>query len=84
MFNNIFNRRLVFNPSLGNYCIQSTNESIRKLVEKYKEQKGCKINFDMIIRDSNIDPPNRNEFYIYLIYFLSTTSFVYYYLNKKG
>jgi len=84
MFNTIFNRRPIFNPRLSNYCIQSTNESIRKLVEKYnKEQKDYKINYDMLIRDSNIDPPNMNNLYIYLLCFLSTSSFVYYFLNKK-
>jgi hypothetical protein len=84
MFRSIFNRHPVFNERLSNYCIQSTNESIRKMVEKYNiDKKDHKINLNMLITDTNNDPPDKNDFYIYLICFLSTTSFVYYFLNKK-
>jgi hypothetical protein len=85
MFSSIFNKKCVYNPTLSKYCIQSTNESIRKMVEKYnEEQKEKKIDFGLLIANSSTDPyPNSNIFFIQLFCFLSTSTFIYYLLNKK-
>lgn len=85
MFSSIFNKNGVYNPTLSNYCIKSTNESIRKMVEKYnEEQKEKRIDFGLLIANSSKDPdPNKNTFFIQFFCFLSTSTFIYYLLNKK-
>ena len=82
MFSSIFNKNRLINPTLSKYCIQSTNESIRKLVEKYKEQKEQQLNVGLLIDNSGKDP-DRNLFFIQFFCFLSTSTFIYYLLNKK-
>jgi|688.fasta_scaffold358072_2 hypothetical protein len=87
MFSSIFNKNSLANTTLSKYCIQSTNESIRKMVEKYnkemKEIKKPEINFDLLIQDSSGVSNNNNIFFIQFFCFLSTSTFIYYLLNKK-
>jgi hypothetical protein len=84
MFSSIFNKNRVCNPTLSKYCIQSTNESIRKMVEKYNEEQKDQLNIGVLIANSSKDPdPNKNIFFIQFFCFLSTTTFIYYLLNKK-
>jgi hypothetical protein len=84
MFSSIFNKNRIFNSTLSKYCNQSTNESIRKMVEKYKEQKLDPLNGGLLIANSSTEPnPDRNLFFIQFFCFLSTSTFIYYLLNKK-
>ena len=39
MFSFLCKNRIPFNPKLREYCMKSTNESIRKMTEKYNEEK---------------------------------------------
>ena len=85
MFSSIFNKNCLYNSRLSKYCTQSTNESILKMVQKYKEeQKDKKIDIGLLITNSSKDPdPNNNSFFIHFFCFLSTSTFIYYLLNKK-
>ena len=84
MFTSIFNKNRIFNSTLSKYCNQSTNESIRKMVEKYKEQNHHEKNIGLLIANSSTEPnPDRNLFFIQFFCFLSTSTFIYYLLNKK-
>lgn len=71
MFNPLMRNPLIFNKSLSEYCRNSTNESIRKLKEKYESKKyipNIKITYSS---DEN-DKPDFN-FYVFLV-FLSISS----------
>jgi len=65
-----------FNKTLSDYCKRTTNESIRKLTEKYSlERKNPKIKNPLVDEDDN------NKFNIYgFITFLSisTITFLFY------
>ena len=73
-----------FNKKLSDYCLQSTMESIQKIVEKQKkERKIPKINTDSLAltthnSNPNIDPNNLN----YFILFLSISSFMYFFYKR--
>ena len=70
------------NQKMREYCIKSTNDSIRKMTEKYNEErKSIKNKFDNIVVITNDDSrdPNNNDFILSLICLLSSTSLLYYF-----
>ncbi len=82
MFSSLCKNRIPINPKLREYCIKSTNESIRKLTEKYNEERKLnkiKINFDNITNDDSPKPPNDNDLIISVICVLSSTTILYYF-----
>jgi len=82
--NKVFYTKPFFNKKLSDYCLQSTMESIQKIVEKQKkERKLPKINTDSLVlttnnSNPNIDPNNFN----YFILFLSISSFMYFFYKR--
>jgi hypothetical protein len=83
MFTSIYNRPKFLNPILSEICKKSTNDYIRRLTEKNKEEKNkfsinSKLVSSMVLNsDENNDPPN-NIFPILSIFcFISATYFCY-------
>ena len=77
MLSSIFLKRpKIFNQELHNYCIKSTNESIRKIIEKNeKERKLPKLKLNSIDDIPSSLEPNGNII-LASIFFLSIASFI--------
>jgi hypothetical protein len=83
MFTSI-SRPYFFNKRLYEYCIESTNKSIKQIIEKKNTEEknnitNLKLNLETI-DDSSLIP--RNDF-IPVIFIISISSFVYFYYNTK-
>ena len=88
MFSFLCKNRIPFNPKLREYCMKSTNDSIRKMTEKYNEERNSiKHNFydlAVIKKDDMPNPnPNPNDIIISIICFLSSTSLFYYFYKDS-
>jgi hypothetical protein len=82
MLTSILKKPIFFNQELHNYCLKSTNDSIKRMSEKYeKERKNPKISLNLN-QDSCPSDPNKNSA-IAIICFLSVSSFLYYFYNSK-
>lgn len=82
MFCSLNKNRIPINPKLREYCIKSTNESIRKLTEKYNEErKNEKFKLDSlsIVTNDDLPQPNNNDFIITLVCVLSSSTILYYF-----
>ena len=74
------------NQKMREYCIKSTNDSIRKITEKYNEErKSIKHNFNdlAVITKDDSPNPNPNGIIISIICFLSSTSLLYYFYKDS-
>lgn len=73
------------NQKMREYCMKSTNDSIRKMTEKYNEErktiKNKLENIDVITNDAH--NPNNNDIIIYVICFLSSTTLFYYFYKAS-
>jgi hypothetical protein len=83
MFTSI-SRPYFFNKKMYDYCIESTNKSIKNIIErKNTEEKknitNLKINLETI-DDSSLIP--RNNF-IHVIFIISMSSIIYFYYTKR-
>lgn len=69
------------NQKMREYCMKSTNDSIRKMTEKYNEERKInKNNFNSLTIITKDDSPNPNDNIILsLICLLSSTTFFYYF-----
>ena len=82
MICSILKRPNFFNKSLQDYCLKSTNESIKRIVEKCDEERKYKsVKFNLTTNDSYPEPNNNNI--IPFICFLSISSFLLYFYNRK-
>ncbi len=80
MFSSLCKNRIPINQKLREYCMKSTNESIRKLTEKYNEErKSNKIKVDKLIKNDLPNPEDNNDFIFSVICLLSSTTFLYYF-----
>lgn len=81
MFSFLCKNRIPFNPKLREYCMKSTNDSIRKMTEKYNEERMIKHKFNnlAVITNDDMPNPNNNDIIISIICFLSSTSLFYYF-----
>jgi hypothetical protein len=61
--------------------MKSTNDSIRKMTEKYNEERMIKHKFNnlAVITNDDMPNPNNNDIIISIICFLSSTSLFYYF-----
>lgn len=82
MFSFLFQNRIPINPKMREYCIKSTNEAVRKITEKYNEErKITDNNLSLIIKH---DPPYDNNDLIFpLICLLSSTTLLYYFYKTS-
>ena len=93
MFTSIYNRPGFLNPVLSDICKKSTNDYIRRIVEKYKKEKNNEeknnkeknkfnINSNLISTmvlnsDENSEPPNPILQFLSFFSFISVTYFCY-------
>ena len=75
------------NEKMREYCMKSTNDSIRKITEKYNEdRKTIKYklnNLAVITNDDAPNPNNNNDIIISVICFLSSTTLFYYFYKAS-
>ena len=89
MFSFLCKNRIPFDPKMREYCIKSTNDSIRKMTEKYNEErKTLKHQFKNLAVITNGDAPNPNpnpnsDIIISVICFLSSTTLFYYFYKAS-
>jgi len=84
MLSSIIMKPKIFNQKLHDYCLKSTNDSIKKKVEMYNEErKNGLVKFNLLKNSfDDDDDPNKNI--IPFICFLSISSFLMYiYITKK-
>ena len=83
MFTSIYNRPTFLNPVLSDMCKKSTNDYIRRLTEKNKEEKNkLNINSNLVSSivlnsDENNEPPNSILPILTFFSFISATYFCY-------
>lgn len=79
----LISRPHFFNKKMYDYCIESTNKSIKNIIERKNTEKNnirnLKINLETI-DDSSLIP--RNNF-IPVIFIISMSSIVYFYYTKR-
>lgn len=78
--------RIQMNPKLRDYCIQSTNDSIRKITEKCNEEKKIQkvIILPSSISSSNPSDPNSNiAIFLSFIFFLSSSRYIYHFYKES-
>lgn len=87
MFSFLCKNRIPMNHKMREYCIKSTNDSIRKMTEKYNEErKSNKIkldNFIVITKDDSPDPIDNNIILSIICLLSSTTLFYYFYKASR-
>ena len=74
------------NQKMREYCIKSTNDSIRKMTEKYNEERKTikhKLNNLAVITNDDAPNPNNNDIIISVICFLSSTTLFYYFYKAS-
>ena len=71
------------NPKISDYCMKSKNDSIRKITEKYNEVVDLKKYIEPCLSIENPSLPN-NKLIISLLCFLSTSSFLYYFIFSQN
>jgi len=81
----LFNfKRPIYNQNIREYCLKSTNESIKKLIEKSNEErKNKELQLNLVTNYVPSNNPNLNNPYLPVLIFLSVTSFIYYFYNSK-
>jgi hypothetical protein len=83
MIYSILKRPNFFNKSLQDYCLKCTNESIKKMIENCDEERKYKsVKFNLTTNDSCPEPKNNNI--TPFICFLSISSFLLYFYNRKS
>jgi hypothetical protein len=85
MLTSLTRRHKIFNKKLHDYCLNSTNESIKKLSEKYNREKKYKdIELNLVTNDLNPNNSNNpNNPIIPLFCFLSISSLIYYFFYSR-
>ena len=93
----IFTKKTVYNKKFSDLCLKSTNESIRRLIDKKNidkkneylnllfdskfDDKNTNTNNKFILPNSNLNANSNNV--ISFIIFLSITPFIIYFYNYK-
>jgi hypothetical protein len=76
-------RPLYFNQDIRSYCLQSTNNYVKKLIDKRdEERKYGNINLNLVTNEVSNNPNTNNPIFP-LFFFLSLSSFVYYFLKCR-
>lgn len=87
MFSFLCKNKIPMNPKMREYCMKSTNDSIRKMTEKYNEERKMNKNkFDNLIVITNDDSPNPNpndNIILSIICLLSSTTLFYYFYKAS-
>ena len=88
MFSFLCKNKIPMNPKMREYCMKSTNDSIRKMTEKYNEERKMNKNkFDnlvVITKDDSHNPnPIDNNIILSIICLLSSTTLFYYFYKAS-
>ena len=87
MFSFLCKNKIQMNPKMREYCIKASNDSIRKMTEKYNEERKMNKNkFDNLIVITNDDSPNPNpndNIILSIICLLSSTTLFYYFYKAS-
>ena len=87
MFSFLCKNSIPMNPKMREYCIKSTNDSIRKMTEKYNEERKMNKNkFDNLVVITKADSPNPNpndNIILSIICLLSSTTLFYYFYKAS-
>lgn len=75
-------RPLYFNKSLSDYCTRTTNESIRKLTEKYNLERN-KPKFKNPLQDDDDSEKPEFNFYHFLLFLSISSITIYFYKRIK-
>ena len=84
MFSFLCKNKIPMNPKMREYCIKASNDSIRKMTEKYNEERKMNKNkFDNLVVITKDDSPNPNpidnNIILSIICLLSSTTLFYYF-----
>jgi hypothetical protein len=80
MLNCYLKKPLYLNNGLRDYCNKTTNESIRKLTEKYNLERNIQKNAILLDCDDNDERPNINL--LNFLLFLSVSSITFYFYKR--
>jgi len=86
MFSFLCKNRIPMDTKMREYCMKSTNDSIRKMTEKYNEERKLnknKFNSLTIIKKDDLPDPIDNNLILSLICFLSSTTLFYYFYKAS-
>ena len=87
MFSFLCKNKIPINPKLREYCIKASNDSIRKMTEKYNEERKMNKNkFDNLVVITKADSPNPNpndNIILSIICLLSSTTLFYYFYKAS-
>ena len=87
MFSFLCKNKIPMNPKMREYCMKSTNDSIRKMTEKYNEERKMNKNkFDNLVVITKDDSPNPNtndNIILSIICLLSSTTLFYYFYKAS-
>jgi len=86
MFSFLCKNRIPMDTKMREYCMKSTNDSIRKMTEKYNEERKLnknKFNSLTIIKKDDLPYPIDNNLILSLICFLSSTTLFYYFYKAS-
>ena len=86
MFSFLCKNRIPMNLKMREYCITSTNDSIRKMTQKCNEERKINKNkFDnlVVITKDDSPNPNDNDLILSLICLISSTTLFYYFYKAS-
>ena len=86
MLSFITRNKIDINTKIRDYCIKSTNDSIRKITEKYNEEKKnkkFKILPCSISMSNPSDPESNIGIILSIIFFLSSSTYIYYFCKDS-
>lgn len=84
MLTSILRKPIYYNKELHDYCLKSTNDSIKRIIEKNDEERKKKlICFDLQVKDINCDFKPKNEVFPFIL-FLSVSSFLFYFMSQNN
>ena len=87
MLSFITRNKIHINTKIRDYCIQSTNDSIRRITEKYNEDKKIQkisiINPFTISASNPSDPESNIGMILSIVFFLSSSTYIYYFCKDS-
>jgi len=86
MLSSLFTKPKIYNQKIHDYCLQSTKDSIRKMIERKEEERKSNpynLNLNSLVATSHSNPSG-NPIIPIIFIFISFSSFIYnrYYLKR--
>jgi len=87
MFSFLCKNRIPMNPKMREYCIKASNDSIRKITEKYNEERKINKNkfnsLTLVTKDDSPNPNSNDDIILSIICLLSSTTLFYYFYKAS-